>query len=443
MLDEIFEFKRKLGSGWSADTWIAKSLQPRYGMPEGTEFAIKLYKNSIFEDADNIIDRVRREGHLGSSLTHPNIVKIHELIEAEDRWALVMELCDNENLSEFIKGNWPLDGSLAMELVSGIGQGILMMHEREVVHRDIKPQNILLSDGLAKIGDFGVVSNIEEATVTGSSEFLGTIRYAAPEALSGEVIGKHSDVYSFGAILFELLYGREPFEDYRLFSRLIVAITSEDHVFPSEMDRFGREPKLTDFLIESVCMAALKMDALERPNIEEAVRNLQVGPDSKIVRRRLASMIYKFLQENDSLIKEKRNTKATLFKRFKSLHIALQMTEDHCLKTFQNKTEDFFFENEEYMEMATAYPPDSENYLQMPLLLRFEFCNELEEMSFPYIHAVWDEIEWIYPRAVGIQKIASRLEEVETDEMALEAIRKAKGIADAAIEGIRNPNPFH
>src|SRR5262249_16061534 len=158
--------------GWSADTWLASLKVPRYGLESGTSLAVKRYKHSVFEMAPNVPERIEREGRLGASLAHQNLVQILDLYQGngdngERDWALIMELWPGGDLSSHIKKQWPLSGGSTLSIAAGLAAGLAAMHDGNMIHRDIKPDNILIAaDGSPKIGDFGVIDRVDEVTLT-------------------------------------------------------------------------------------------------------------------------------------------------------------------------------------------------------------------------------------------------------------------------------------
>jgi len=158
------------------------------------------------------VDRFRREARAAASLVHPNAVTIYDFIEEQDEYFLVMEFVDGPNLKELLLRRGRLPYQEAVRIACQICSVLQVAHDRGFIHRDIKPQNILIApDGQAKLTDFGIVRVIEAVGLTNTGVVLGTADYLAPEQARGEDLTPSSDLYSLGVVLYEMLCGHPPF----------------------------------------------------------------------------------------------------------------------------------------------------------------------------------------------------------------------------------------
>jgi tetratricopeptide (TPR) repeat protein len=170
----------------------------------GRQVAIKRVPSSGPQEA---LARFRREVRLGASLNHPNLVSILDSIAGEDDLLIVMEHVEGEPLSALLEDG-PLEPGLALEILSQVASALDHAHARGVIHRDVKPSNVLLrSDGVVKLADMGIATAVGSTRITTVESVIGTLAYIAPERLSGEVGTPAADVYSLAAVAFEALSG--------------------------------------------------------------------------------------------------------------------------------------------------------------------------------------------------------------------------------------------
>jgi serine/threonine-protein kinase len=175
------------------------------------EIALKRLAENLSRD-DELRARFQREARLAAKLTHPNVVRIYDVgVDDEGRPFIAMEYVDGETLAELVMRRGPLPPREVAELGIQACRALAAAHEAGLVHRDVKPQNLLLrTDGVLKLGDFGVAVGLEGTRLTMAGTVLGTAAYLAPEQARGEEVTAAADVYGLGAVLYELLTGRPP-----------------------------------------------------------------------------------------------------------------------------------------------------------------------------------------------------------------------------------------
>src|SRR3712207_138409 len=159
-------------------------------------------------------ERFRREAKNAASLNHPNIVQVYDQGRSESgTYYMAMEYVPGGTLKERIKGEGPLNPGEAAGIASRVAEALAVAHERGIVHRDIKPQNVLLtaSGSEAKVADFGIARAVSSRTMTETNLVLGTAAYMSPEQVRGERVGPASDLYSLGVVLYEMLTGNQPY----------------------------------------------------------------------------------------------------------------------------------------------------------------------------------------------------------------------------------------
>ena len=200
-----YEVEELVGHGGMSSVYKARdALLERH-------VALKILHEQYTADED-FVERFKREARSVAQLQHPNIVTVIDRGEAEGRQFIVFEYIDGENLKERVVRNGRLDVREAVEISLEVARGLAFAHEQGLIHRDVKPQNILLNgDGRAKVTDFGIARSLAVDGMTQTGTVLGTSNYIAPEQASGQRVDAHSDVYALGVVLYELLAGEVPF----------------------------------------------------------------------------------------------------------------------------------------------------------------------------------------------------------------------------------------
>lgn len=205
-LDGRYELIELIGVGGMADIYKAKDLT------EDRIVAVKILKNE-FAASEDFLRRFRNESKAIALLSHPNIVKIYDVGFAEKIQYIVMEYIDGITLTEYIERQGVLKWRDAIHFTTQILRALQHAHDRGIVHRDIKSQNVmLLSDGTIKVMDFGIARFNRETDKTMSEKAIGSVHYISPEQARGEVTDEKSDIYSVGVMLYEMLTGKKPFD---------------------------------------------------------------------------------------------------------------------------------------------------------------------------------------------------------------------------------------
>src|SRR5829696_9315118 len=179
----------------------------------GRDLALKVLREDFAEDAD-FVARFRREAVSAASLNHPYVVQVYDQGRAENgRLYIAMEYVPGGTLKNLIAGRGRLEPAEAALLASQVADALRAAHECGMVHRDIKPQNVLLDDAVdAKVADFGIALAASTDPTSGTNRVFGTASYMSPEQAMGEQVGPESDLYSLGVVLYEMLTGVVPFE---------------------------------------------------------------------------------------------------------------------------------------------------------------------------------------------------------------------------------------
>ena len=205
MIDGRYRLISRLGAGGMADVFLVEDQQL------GRKVALKLLYRRFAEDPD-FVERFRREAQAAAGLQHPNVVGVYDRGSFDDTYYIAMEYLPGQTLKQLIRREAPLDPVRAIDLTLQILRAARFAHHRGVVHRDLKPHNVIVDDSdHAKVTDFGIArAGASDMTETGS--IMGTAQYLSPEQAQGHVVSEQSDLYSIGIVLYEMLTGRVPFD---------------------------------------------------------------------------------------------------------------------------------------------------------------------------------------------------------------------------------------
>jgi eukaryotic-like serine/threonine-protein kinase len=240
-----YRVERPLGHGAMSTVDLAHDVEL------DREIALKRLAENLARD-DDLRARFQREARLAARLTHPNVVQIFDVGEDDGRPFIAMEYVPGETLAELVARRGPLPPDEVAELGVQACRGLAEAHGAGLVHRDVKPQNLLLrTDGVLKLSDFGVAFGIEGTRLTMVGTVLGTAAYLAPEQARGEEVTAAADIYGAGAVLYELLTGRPPR------SPATLAELSEDAAIPA--------PQHAPRELADIVMRCLAADPADRP----------------------------------------------------------------------------------------------------------------------------------------------------------------------------------
>jgi serine/threonine-protein kinase len=247
LLADRYELKYVVGSGGMASVYCA------YDTLLERNVALKILHEHHGE-TDDYVDRFRHEARAAAQLSHPGIVTVIDRGEADGRQFIVFEFVDGDTLKEVVERSGPLPPRHVIELGLEVGRAIAFAHGQGLVHRDVKPQNVLIgSDGRAQVTDFGIARVMDAVGRTESGTVLGTSHYIAPEQARGEHVDNQTDVYSFGVVLYELLTGEVPYPGDNF---LNVAMRHVNDPVPSVLERRPDCPVRLATLVERMMAKA-------------------------------------------------------------------------------------------------------------------------------------------------------------------------------------------
>lgn len=254
-----------IGGGGMANVYLA------HDMILDRDVAVKMLRLDLTND-EEFIRRFRREAQSATSLTHPNIVNIYDVGEEEDIYYIVMEYVNGQTLKQYIQQYSPLRVEESIEIMLQLTSAIAHAHQNNIIHRDIKPHNILVDrNGKVKITDFGIAMALSATSITQTNSVLGSVHYLSPEQARGGMANKKSDIYSLGIVFFELLTGRLPFSGESAVSIALKHLQSET---PS-VRRWN--PSIPQS-VENIVLKATAKDPFHRYNsVEEMEEDLRTA----------------------------------------------------------------------------------------------------------------------------------------------------------------------
>jgi len=200
-----YEIIERVGGGGMALVYRAQDILL------GRNVAVKILRQQFVHD-EEFVRRFRREAQAAASLSHPNIVSVYDVGQQDDTHYIVMEYVEGRNLNDIIKERAPLQPDEAVRIAAQICDALDHAHNNQIIHRDIKPHNILIGkNGRVKVTDFGIARAVTSSTITQTGSVVGSVHYLSPEHAKGVVTGEKSDLYSLGVVLYQMVTGRLPF----------------------------------------------------------------------------------------------------------------------------------------------------------------------------------------------------------------------------------------
>ena len=251
LLGERYRIIDTLGEGGMANVYLAKDIILQ------RKVAVKVLRLDLQKDPQTEA-RFQREALATSELSHPNIVSVLDVGTDQGLPYMVMEYVDGPDLKEYIQQNYPLDLHQVINIMDQILSAVALAHKHNVIHRDLKPQNILMDKrGNIKIADFGIAVALNQSSVTQTNSIMGSVHYMSPEQTRGGMVTKQSDIYSLGIILYELITGHVPFNGD---TPVAIALKHAQEPVPSIRQKNPEIPQA----LENVVLKATAKDPRDR-----------------------------------------------------------------------------------------------------------------------------------------------------------------------------------
>lgn len=272
MIGDRYEILEKIGTGGMSDVYKAKCHKLNRFV------AVKVLKQEFSENA-NFVSKFRIEAQAAAGLMHPNIVNVYDVGEENGIYYIVMELVEGITLKKYIEKKARLSYKEAVSIAIQVGMGIEVAHNNHIIHRDIKPQNIIISkDGKVKVTDFGIAKAATSNTIT--SNVMGSVHYTSPEQARGGYSDEKSDIYSLGITMFEMLTGRVPFNGE---TTVAIAIKHIQEELPSPKDFVPEIPGVVESIVLKCCQKSPERRYQSAQELIADLKQSLMNPDEDFV----------------------------------------------------------------------------------------------------------------------------------------------------------------
>lgn len=281
-INDRYEIIKTIGEGGMANVYLANDTILERNV------AIKVLRGDLSTD-EKFIRRFKREALSVSNLSHPNIVEVYDVGEEEGNYYIVMEYIDGKTLKQQLQKRGALTLTEVIDIMSQLADGLAHAHEAYIIHRDIKPQNIMIEDnGLIKITDFGIATAINSTQLTQTNSVMGSVHYLPPEQASGKGSTIKSDIYSLGILMYELITGAVPFKGD---TAVEIALKHMKEKIPSIRKQNPTIPQSIENII-------LKATAKNPKNRYDSVRDMYKDLSTAMERQNEKRLVYEY-PEND------------------------------------------------------------------------------------------------------------------------------------------------
>ncbi len=291
-ISDRYQVIKSIGEGGMANVYLA------YDTILDRNVAVKVLRGDLAND-EKFVRRFQREALAASSLSHPNIVEVYDVGEDNGEYYIVMEYIEGKHLKQLIKKRGKLTVTEAVDIVLQITDGLSVAHDSYIIHRDIKPQNIMiLENGLVKITDFGIAMAMNSTQLTQTNSVMGSVHYLPPEQASGKGATLQSDIYSIGILFYELLTGKLPFKGE---NAVEIALKHLKEPLPSIRDEIPNIPQS----VENIIIKATAKNPKNRYNdAREMHEDLKTCLDETRKNEEKIKLKYQEISDDTKMIKQ-------------------------------------------------------------------------------------------------------------------------------------------
>ena len=314
LLGNRYEIIEKIGSGGMATVYRAKDLVLKRFV------AVKILRDEYTTD-NEFIKRFNTEAESAASLTHPNIVSVYDVGKEGSLYYIVMELIKGKTLKEIIIEDGRMGWKWSVKIAKQIASALEIAHRNNIVHRDIKPHNIIITeDGVAKVTDFGIAKAVSNSTITAFGTTLGSVHYFSPEHARGGYTDAKSDLYSLGVVIYEMVTGKVPFDADTPVS-VALKHMQEKPVEPKELN-----PAIPQSLNDLIIKAMEKEPSMRYNTATEMIRDLDIilkNPEVEVAKNIENNNIEHKIEDGQK--NTKKGKKFAKFKKFLAEHKAVKI----------------------------------------------------------------------------------------------------------------------
>lgn len=323
-INDRYQIIKSIGEGGMANVYLA------YDTILDRNVAVKVLRGDLSQD-EKFVRRFQREALSASSLSHPNVVEVYDVGEDNGSYYIVMEYIEGKHLKELIKKRGKLTLSEVIDIMMQICDGLATAHDSYIIHRDIKPQNIMILDsGLVKITDFGIAMALNSTQLTQTNSVMGSVHYLPPEQASGKGSTMQSDIYSMGILMYELLSGSLPF---RGDNAVEIALKQLKEPIPNLKTKI---PELPNSIVNIVKRATAKNPKNRYSDAREMLEDIKTAMDDNRENEEIIEFKYPEIEDIDKhankKIKENIEVKNKKEEKKEEPVISKKVTEDEVKK---------------------------------------------------------------------------------------------------------------